>query len=121
MHFHEKLTELRKREGLSQDELGERLGVSRQTISKWELGQSYPDFKKLVAVSDYFHLSLDELVKDVDGQEGHEPSSGEKLTAQISEDLQTAKSVGKKFFTVLAVLGVAGILFFLLIGILYRV
>lgn len=48
MNFNEKLIELRKSKGLSQDELGQRLGVSRQTISKWELAQSYPDFQRLV-------------------------------------------------------------------------
>ena len=42
MNFNEKLIELRKSKGLSQDELGNALGVSRQTISKWELAQSYP-------------------------------------------------------------------------------
>ena len=57
MNFNEKLIELRKSKGLSQDELGQRLGVSRQTISKWELAQSYPDFQRLVLLSDYFGLS----------------------------------------------------------------
>ena len=64
MNFNEKLIELRKSKGLSQDELGNALGVSRQTISKWELAQSYPDFQRLVLLSDYFGLSLDALVKD---------------------------------------------------------
>ena len=63
MNFNEKLIELRKSKGLSQDELGQRLGVSRQTISKWELAQSYPDFQRLVLISDYFGLSLDALEK----------------------------------------------------------
>ena len=54
MNFNEKLIELRKSKGLSQDELGQHLGVSRQTISKWELAQSYPDFQRLVLLSDYF-------------------------------------------------------------------
>lgn len=64
-YFNEKLIELRKSKGLSQDELGNALGVSRQTISKWELVQSYPDFQRLVLLSDYFGLSLDALVKDI--------------------------------------------------------
>ena len=69
MNFNEKLIELRKSKGLSQDELGQHLGVYRQTISKWELAQSYPDFQRLVLISDYFGLSLDSLVKDIDVQE----------------------------------------------------
>lgn len=47
MNFNKKFIELRKSKGLSQDELGNELGVSRQTISKWELGQSYPNYQKI--------------------------------------------------------------------------
>ena len=47
MNFNEKLIKLRKEKGLSQEELGTEIGVSRQTISKWELAQSYPDFQRL--------------------------------------------------------------------------
>lgn len=56
MNFNEKLIELRKSRGLSQDELGQQLGVSRQTTSKWELAQSYPDFQRLVLLSDFFGI-----------------------------------------------------------------
>ena len=72
MNFNEKLINLRKSKGLSQEELGAELKVSRQTISKWESCQSYPDFQRLVLLSDYFGLTLDELVKDVDVQEVRE-------------------------------------------------
>lgn len=63
MNFNEKLIELRKSKGLSQDELGNALEVSRQTISKWELAQSYSDFQRLVLLSDDSGLSLDALEK----------------------------------------------------------
>ena len=66
MQFNEKIISLRKSMGLSQEELGAELHVSRQTISKWESAQSYPDFQRLVLLSDYFGLTLDELVRDVD-------------------------------------------------------
>lgn len=62
MDFNNKLYELRKQKGLSQEELANRLNVSRQTISKWEVGDSSPDMEKLVAISDLFGISLDELV-----------------------------------------------------------
>ena len=52
MRFDERITALRKRRGLSQEELGFELGVSRQTVSKWESGQSYPDFQRLVLLAD---------------------------------------------------------------------
>lgn len=48
---------------LSQDDLAEIVYVSRQTISNWETGKSYPDLKSLLLMSDYFDVSLDELVK----------------------------------------------------------
>ena len=63
MEFNNKLYELRKQKGFSQEELANRLNVSRQTISKWEVGESTPDMEKLVAISDLFGVSLDELVK----------------------------------------------------------
>lgn len=63
MTFAEKLTELRKQNGWSQEELGERLGVTRQTVSKWELGLTTPEMEKLAAMSELFGISLDDLVK----------------------------------------------------------
>ena len=82
MNFNEKLISLHKSKGLSQEELGAQLKVSRQTISKWESAQSYPDFQRLVLLSDYFGLTLDELVKDVDVQEVREKNaSSEKIDA----------------------------------------
>ena len=62
MEFNNKLYELRKQKGFSQEELANRLNVSRQTISKWEGGESSPDMEKLVAISELFDISLDELV-----------------------------------------------------------
>ena len=62
MEFNNKLYELRKQKGLSQEELANRLNVSRQTVSKWEVGDSTPDMEKLIAMSDLFGISLDELI-----------------------------------------------------------
>ena len=59
MKFNEKLLSSRKKKGLSQEQLGMELQVSRQTISKWEAGQSYPDFQRLVMLSDSFDMTLD--------------------------------------------------------------
>lgn len=64
MKFNEKLIELRKKEGLSQEELGYKLNVTRQTVSKWELGQTTPEMDKLVEISKIFNISVDELVKE---------------------------------------------------------
>lgn len=57
-----KLYELRKNNGLSQEELAEKLNVSRQAISKWECGESLPDTDNLITISKLYKISLDELV-----------------------------------------------------------
>lgn len=64
MKFNEKLIELRKKNALSQEELGDKIQVARQTISKWELGETTPEMDKLIKLSELFEISLDELVKD---------------------------------------------------------
>ena len=120
MQFHEKLIELRKARGLSQEELGQQLGVSRQTISKWELAQSYPDFQRLVLLSDFFCMSLDSLVKDVDVQNIRNQNEADKQISAIYDDMQHAKSIINTILNGFAIFGVVGALFFLLIGILLR-
>lgn len=62
MNFNEKLIELRKKAGLSQEDLAEKVNVSRQSVSKWESGQSTPEMDKLIVLSNIFNISLDELV-----------------------------------------------------------
>lgn len=64
MKFSEKLMQLRKEKGMSQEDLAEQLDVTRQTVSKWELGISTPEMEKLVQMSKYFGVSVDELVSD---------------------------------------------------------
>ena len=62
MKFHENLIALRRREGWSQEELGNRIGVTRQTVSKWELGLTTPELEKLVQLADVFGMTTDQLV-----------------------------------------------------------
>ncbi len=62
MEFNTELQRLRKERGLSQEELGEKLGVSRQTISKWENGSAYPDMLNLMTISEFFGVTADELI-----------------------------------------------------------
>lgn len=64
MEFSEKLINLRRREGMSQEQLADRLGVTRQSVSKWESGAVMPELVKLIALSEMFGVSVDYLVKD---------------------------------------------------------
>ncbi|MBR4982156.1 MAG: helix-turn-helix transcriptional regulator [Lachnospiraceae bacterium] len=62
MEFHEKLQELRKNRGLTQEELAEALYVSRTAISKWESGRGYPSIDSLKEISNYFSVTIDDLL-----------------------------------------------------------
>lgn len=95
MKFNEKLLKLRKEKGLSQEELGMEMQVSRQTVSKWEAGQSYPDFTRLVMLSDFFDMTLDELVKDIDVQEVRENHFINEKIDSVYQDAQNMKRIIK--------------------------
>lgn len=73
MKFNEKLIELRKKDGLSQEELGYKLNVTRQTVSKWELGQTTPEMDKLAEMSKIFNVSVDELINESEIQSDSSP------------------------------------------------
>lgn len=64
MNFSERLRKLRKGKGFSQEELADRLGISRQAVSKWESGQSNPDTNNLIMLSEVYGISLDFLLKE---------------------------------------------------------
>lgn len=64
MKFQEKLVALRKGKGMSQEQLAEKLGVSRQAISRWESGESTPDMLNLLGLCEYFQVSSDYLLHD---------------------------------------------------------
>ena len=74
MEFHEKLQELRKKRGLTQEELAEALFVSRTAISKWESGRGYPSIDSLKQIAGYFSVSIDDLL------------SGDKLLSIAEEE-----------------------------------
>ena len=120
MEFKDKLTELRKSKGLSQEDLGNQIGVSRQTISKWESGQSYPDFQRLVLLSEYFDISLDVLIRDPDSQDIGNRNGSDSKADLFYDDVQKAKSAFHSILNAFAVFGLVGVVFFLLLGIIFR-
>lgn len=77
----EKITENRKKNGWSQEELAERLGVSRQSVSKWESAQAMPDLKKILQLSEIFGVTTDYLLKD----DMEEPLVTEDLPVEYAE------------------------------------
>ena len=72
MEFNSELQRLRKVRGMSQEELGEQLGVSRQTISKWENGTAYPDMLNLITISDFFGVKIDDMISGMKVSENPE-------------------------------------------------
>ncbi len=97
MVFGEKLKNERKNKGWSQDELAEKLYVSRQSISKWENGQNYPSIETIIKVSDLFGVTIDELLR-----------SDEELTKKVINDGKQLTYPRLKFtFDVLFLIGVA--------------
>lgn len=103
MNFNDRLTDLRKRKGLSQEQLGYELSVSRQTVSNWELGQSYPDFQRLVLLSDYYEMSLDELVRGVDVGDVRALNESEKQISSIYSDVERGKEAALRALRALLV------------------
>lgn len=105
--FSEKLKELRKEKGVSQEALSELLNVSRQSISKYENGTAQPDFEKLALIANYFEVSFDYLLGNLDKKsftkkpinEGtHRISIMSKINGQLSSfyKFQLANVFGKK-------------------------
>ena len=87
MEFHEKLQELRKSRGLTQEELAEALYVSRAAVSKWESGRGYPSIDSLKEISGYFSVTIDDLL------------SGEKLIFLAEkENKSNLRSICELFF-----------------------
>lgn len=105
MNFNDRLADLRRKRGLSQEQLGYELGVSRQTVSKWELGQSYPDFQRLVLLSDYYEMSLDELVRGVDVGDVRALNESEKQISSIYSDVERGKEAALRVWRAFLVVG----------------
>lgn len=79
------LKELRKEKGLTQEQFAEQFNVSRWSVSRWETGQSVPESEKLIAISNYFDVSLDYLLKDENENESND-NAPETGTIQNTSD-----------------------------------
>lgn len=105
MDFNNRLYQLRKQKGLSQEELANRLNVSRQTVSKWEVGDSTPDMEKLIAMSDLFDVSLDKLVMGKEDEETPPSTTKSEFVTVLNEKVLTNKNK-KRAKSILKVVGI---------------
>lgn len=101
MEIGNKILELRKKANLSQEQLAEKLGVTRQTISKWELNETSPDIKQAKELSKIFKISLDNLTdNDITNLVIQKVSNTEKLTGSV---LNASKWLGVCFVIILVI------------------
>lgn len=92
MEFQERIRDIRKQSGLSQEQFAEKLNVTRQAVSNWERGVNLPDIGMLIRISDAFDISLDTLVK------------GEKMTRKIIHD--GSDTIRARYHMISAMIGV---------------
>ena len=103
MKFNEKLVNLRKKHNLSQEQVAEKLKVARQTISKWELGETTPEMDKLIMISELYNITLDELMKEEnEGKVINDPNNtnSQKLAGMT---IKILKGIGI-FFLIVSIL-----------------
>ena len=99
MNLGNKITELRKKNNLSQEDVAEKVGVTRQTISKWELEETTPDIKQAKELSKNFNVSLDELTdNDVKNILVDKVSNTERLAGMI---IKILKGIGIFFIVII--------------------
>lgn len=92
-----KIQTLRKQKGMSQEQLAEALGVSRQAVSKWEAEQSVPDIDKIIAICDFFGVTTDYILRGAEiTQSQPEPEPTPQYTYNISETESNEKAEAKR-------------------------
>lgn len=103
MKLYEKITLYRKKNGLSQEELAEKIGVSRQAVSKWETGDALPEITKLKALADTFNVTVDFLLDDekdefINQREIQSTSVIDKYAETIDNCVESVSSKFGSFF-----------------------
>ncbi len=99
MSFADKIYMLRNQAEMSQAAFAEKLQVSRQTVSKWELGTSYPEIDKLIAISDLFHVSIDYLLKNQEPAESE--TNLDRLVLRFLGYAQDMDGISKDLVTIM--------------------
>lgn len=91
MNIGEKLFELRKSKNLSQEEVADKLNVTRQTVSKWETNQSTPDFDKIIPLCELFNISTEELLTGKKKEEPKIVSEPQTENVQVEQEREPSK------------------------------
>lgn len=110
-----KIQQLRKQNGMSQEKLAQLLGVSRQSVSKWESGQSLPEIDKIIQLSNIFEVTTDYLLKDIPEQKCIDVLRKEKEKDVLSHHTSLIFKIGLTMFSV----GVVAIAVFWILSIVY--
>jgi len=119
MSIEESIYKLRKKNNLSQGELASKMDVSRQSISKWETGQSVPDLKNIIKLSEIFNVTVDEIVKDKNINESKEENNKLEYNSKNFK-YQRNKTLGYIFMAVGALICIISV-FLIPAGILFGV
>lgn len=90
MNIADRIQHLRKSKGISQEELADKIGVSRQAVSKWESEQTLPDIEKVILLSNFFEVTTDYLLKGIEPVSNEPILENEKLNANIFSIVGTA-------------------------------
>lgn len=105
MTLGEKILSLRTARGMSQDDLAEKLEVSRQSVSKWETGQSTPDLDKIIRLADLFGVGVDELVRE--GERPRPPEPPQPQVIYVEREQKQELSPVQKLGVIMEVSGAA--------------
>ena len=101
MELEEKLMKLRKEHGLSQEQFGEEIGVSRQAVSKWENGETKPDIDKIKTISEKYNLTYEYLLNDLVEENNNKPKEEQM---NVEEPTKKKRKFLKRLLKVIKVL-----------------
>lgn len=96
---------LRTERGMTQLDLARQMGVTDKAVSNWELGQSYPDFQRLVLLSDYYGIGLDEPVRGIDVGDVRALNESDKQISSIYADVERGKEAVLRAWRAFLVVG----------------
>lgn len=114
MVFSKQLIQLRNRRGISQEELAAMMDVSRQSVSKWETDQTYPDSEKLIRLSEIFEVSIDYLLKGTETEitdSQYNSQASAQMSAEVNEILDHVHQMSQTKRMIIGLVLIGGIVF----------